>query len=175
MKITVVLHSLIIWSIFFVCTPNYAQLMMHDRASKGNYEKVADYEKTMTRYRFLEAAMVNAIGSSIKTRKDNKTPRFWHYYQKDLLLDFLERNCKLFIAYKYPLVGFNGSNPIANAAIQLRMRRKIDYEKDRIRDYMGEIRGQKKEPLYITEGNRILLSLSALESCIQIVLEDETY
>ncbi|GAA0716339.1 hypothetical protein GCM10009430_11950 [Aquimarina litoralis] len=73
-----------------------------------------------------------------------------------------------YIKKKYPLNPAFGNDTFKNGVIQLRFKRKLESESQKLSDYLNPINP-------IPEGERVLLILTALENVINLTLENETY
>ncbi|MEM9001366.1 MAG: hypothetical protein AAGB24_13970 [Bacteroidota bacterium] len=94
------------------------------------------------------------------------------------VLYFVNTTTRDFFNSKYPIVSpytIYNANMFKNISIQLRFSKKLSDELLNIRDYLGEKRVATNKELYLSEGERMLLTLIALENVINLSLENVAY
>lgn len=153
---------------------------LNDLLSQSNYENmVRDWKDIATED--AEAAvsiefMRNAINQRVSSYSLDGSPL------KDVrpdVLYFIGTTSRNYIRDKYPIVAFSqlysSQSMFKNAAIQLRFGLKFDDEYDNVSDYLGIIKRGAPDYLRMPEGERMMLSLDALQNIITLTLENEEY
>ncbi|MEO0526986.1 MAG: hypothetical protein AAFZ89_07160 [Bacteroidota bacterium] len=150
-----------------------------DRTAIAANKKIRDFHDDMEELNLLHMGTVITVAKLME--KDKERLKTGNTQVDDLrpdVLYFVNRTTRNYFNSKYPIVSPYTAyemNMFKNISIQLRFNQKLSYELQNIRNYLGERKSGAKDQLYLTEENRLLLTLTALENVINLSIENETY
>jgi len=100
-------------------------------------------------------------------------------YNQIAVRNFINIDSKFFIKGKYPILAisnlYSGQSMFKNIAINFRFGQKFQEEVENTDMYLGKRKPGALDYLYISEAERIRLTLEALKKVILISLENEKY
>ncbi len=88
--------------------------------------------------------------------------------QHQAIKEFIQSDCTNYINKRYPISNPITGNSLKNLAIRNRFRRKFSLSIEQADHYFSK-------EVYVSEGQRILLSLMLVEDVLNLTLRNETY
>jgi hypothetical protein len=150
---------------------------LRDKWAQPHYDHIVKKHAEMTAYNTAHFEISQMVSSSIIEKTDRLYANATLEQMVLPIFYYLREDAKKYFYSKYPIdvSSLYDKSLFRNAKIQTRFHKKLEDEKINIANYLGTVKADAPNELYLSEGDRILLTLTALQNIIKFTLEHEEY
>jgi len=141
----------------------------HDEWAQDGYDELVANGRPMAAHDAASKILLDSIAEIISKEHSSLTTMSNDFIlQRFKVINFIDVTSKGYFNSLYPLVslpGYGNGNSLGNIVVRNRYKKKIDLEKENVIDYFNV-----NNP--ISEGDRLLLLLGAMETIVRRTLEN---